>query len=137
MALPRIDYHDDPEFNIVDEEGVHHDGIEGWCASFLGFCGCGRPEDPLETVLGVLSAFEAMRAARDVKDDATANMAWEQIHRIAPTEGEYAGLGYSLLYMLDDKGLIDHGSSVHGSWLTDDGKEFLARLRKWKSGPTY
>ena len=134
MTLPKLERVDDcGEFNIRDDEGVHHDGIAGWCGSFLGLCGCGCPEEALDTALGVLSAVEARTEAWRAKDKATDEMAYEQLKRLVPFDGEYAGLGYAFMYLLDSKGLLEHGSSIGGSWLTDDGKEFLARLREWKS----
>lgn len=133
MALPKIERLEGyGEFNIRDEDGVHHDGIAGWCGSFLGLCGCGCPEETLDTALGVLSAIEVRSAAWEANDDSAAEQAYEQLNRLAPFEGEHAGLGYAFMYMLDAHGLLEHGSSIGGSWLTDDGKEFLARLREWK-----
>lgn len=38
-------------------------------------------------------------------------------------------LGLSYLYTLDSHGLLEHGSSIGGSWLTDEGERVLALLQ--------
>lgn len=46
------------------------------------------------------------------------------------TEGNrnYEALIDFVLYILNDKGFLEHGSSIGGSWLTDKGKLFLYLL---------
>jgi hypothetical protein len=39
------------------------------------------------------------------------------------------------VYVIDHCKLIEHGSSVHGSWLTQDGKDALAFLEQY--GPDW
>lgn len=39
-------------------------------------------------------------------------------------------LYYAVLMILDQFNLIEHGTSIRCSWLTEEGKEFLAAARK-------
>jgi hypothetical protein len=85
----------------------HHDG--------LGLCGCGDPD------AGIALAHELLTAFGWGFGDG----AWQRkravIGRLLPT----AGVEQVVLSTLDRAGLIDHGSSIGGSWLTDRGKWWL------------
>jgi hypothetical protein len=84
----------------------------------LGFCGCGLPEETIALLRDVLSVIESdepnYKALLPLLD-----------HKKTP------GLVYTYLYLLDDKGLTDHGSGVMACWLTDKGSELLDSLRQY------
>lgn len=73
----------------------------------LGVCGCGNPEDALALVKDLLDLapfFEDPNAVRE---------------RV----GE-PGAYHLVLSMLDTVGLIEHGGTIGGSWLTGKGEYF-------------
>jgi hypothetical protein len=52
--------------------------------------------------------------------------------------GEYVERDLSweiIAHWMDAKGLLEHGSSVNGSWLTDDGKRVLACVEACSPSP--
>lgn len=50
------------------------------------------------------------------------------VHRTFKLETEPV-LFYAVFMILDDRDLIEHGSSIRCSWLTDRGREALALMR--------
>lgn len=71
----------------------------------LGWCGCGCPEDAERCVLNLLSEIKVKTA--DVYAD---------------------DLLLCLAYTLDHAGLLEHGTSIGGAWLTEEGKMYLYLL---------
>lgn len=78
------------------------------------FCGCGNPEAAWQVIRNYLHEFSLMG------DD------WGK--RTLEIE---TGEQYIVAYLLDHLKLTEHGGSVGGSWLTDDGEEVLTFLNKW------
>lgn len=72
----------------------------------LRWCGCGDPDSAKEVVKEYLQAVKARRV--DVNND----------------------LVLCLAYTMDAAGLTDHGSSICGAWLTDEGEMFLWLLEQ-------
>lgn len=83
--------------------------------SGLGFCGCGWPDEGLALTHELLTAFswgfgEGIWQRRDAV-----------ITRLLPTDG----VRHIVLSTLDHAKLIEHGSSILGSWLTPRGKWWM------------
>lgn len=78
------------------------------------WCGCGQPNAVLERVKEVLGLLQ------DTKN-------WDYINKLM-LEDERPDLYYTFFYMLDRVELIQHGSGIHFSWLTEKGKDFLLGL---------
>lgn len=83
----------------------------------LGWCGCGEPPEILQLVKDVLLAFQI----ENWKD---------RCDKVNELLGDDTDLGYVLLYSLDHVNLIEHGSNVWNSWLSDYGKEILNCLNR-------
>lgn len=83
-------------------------------------CGCGSPELFFQAALAILEHFATEHDKRDYR--------WIYADQFR----------YLAVNALDHAGMIEHGSSVAGSWLTDAGKEALAFLREhgvtWNEG---
>lgn len=97
----------DPENNmLVGHDGCHVDNPKEylWFAVLKG-CGCGRSDDFIELAWTVLDYF-----SQDI-------MQRQSGFIYDKPENEL------LAHWLDTKGLIDHGSSIGVSWLTEDGKQ--------------
>jgi hypothetical protein len=116
----------------IDDEGLSHATLGDFVALRLGFCGCGDPDAALDLVLRVLSLVDARSSRRidggEPMDRVAARAALDEILKPETTP---EGLYWSFWYMLDDKGLLEHGSMITGAWLTEDGEEVLRMLREW------
>lgn len=100
------------------------DIYEFWKAN-LPTCGCGAPDDTCEFIYKVLCGFAD-------------GSPYDTLKKILP--GVYSGSDslekgadnyaeWFLLYRLDQIGLLEHGGSIRGSWLTDKGKELVAAMK--------
>jgi len=95
----------------------------------LRWCGCGNPEDALAFMRDI------MQVMKDGSDGNRSELgvpyeqsAWakraKQLEEMLP-----GPLGLSYLYMLDHLGLTEHGGSVGGSWLSEEGEKALELLK--------
>ena len=82
------------------------DEIQKFC------CGCGNPDLVWESIHKYLENYSL------TGDDCNKRT-------ISLDTGE----ALFLAYFLTEIGLLEHGGSVHGSWLSDEGKEVLEFLR--------
>lgn len=91
----------------------------------LGFCGCGDPEGALRLLCDTLQAF-ADRSARKLSWEAGTRKLTKILGLDHP---QYEMLGLSYLYFIDSVGLLEHGTSIYGSWLSECGEEVLEALK--------
>ena len=88
----------------------------------LGICGCGSPEDTYLVLRDVLQIqFDYIQG----------------LSTYAERERKYDALGVCglvgfVLYILDAKSILSHGSSISGASLTDLGKKYLYVLNRLK-----
>jgi hypothetical protein len=89
----------------------------------LPLCGCGCPDAVLELIKGAL-------------ENAAAFPDGPEPHKSMP---DYFGgddpIHWLATYALDKAGLIEHGSNVRWSWLTDKGHVTLNYLRDYGCEP--
>lgn len=112
----------------VDTEGCWWETAEDFIHShILGFCGCGAPQLSIRYVRDVLKHIEAVHALPrgDTRDD------WGRVYDEWKEAGKAIfsseGAEYFAYYVMDDKGLTEHGGSVPG-WLTELGLEVMEDL---------
>jgi len=80
----------------------------------LNWCGCGTPEDAREAVCKFLDAH------RDYDHKK------EKLKEYFGVESVYdEPLLLCLAYTMDAAGFTEHGTSIAGAWLTEDGKDYL------------
>lgn len=98
---------------MSDERTAYEHAEQHWLYGViygeLKFCGCGRPEDSLALIVEMLRACPWYEGA------------WEEFDQRLTTGGFQIVAG-----VLTEADLIEHGSSVGGSWITEKGKRFLA-----------
>ena len=82
----------------------------------LGICGCGNPEDAYKAV------HEIMLLIREIKEAPSKDL-YSKYSDL--TDNPYA---LTVLYMLDDREFLEHGTSIHGCWLTTKGTQLLEAL---------
>lgn len=88
----------------------------------IGLCGCGCTD---ETVGSIRDYLDAVRIHHD-----KAAGGWEAGHRLLEEKFHHGHvcddpLLQFMAYLLDDKGLTEHGTSINGAWLTDEGEVCL------------
>lgn len=106
---------DDTNFGWIDPECKE---FEDTVFDDIGICGCGDPDSVLDMLEEYLEKKSDYMSFKD---------------QIAFAEKYHEELMLFMMYIMDNKGFTDHGSSVYGSWLTDKGKHFLELLKKEKN----
>lgn len=90
---------------------VFYDNSQG-----LGLCGCGYPQaayDLVRDLLGLIPFYEDEH--------------WKAAESLT---GNIPGAHHIVLSSMERAGLIEHGSSMTGAWLTEKGKWCLAAMRE-------
>lgn len=112
---------------IDDNNGYYENALDFIQCYLFGFCICGNPELNVEYVKKGLKHI-SQKCPYDYKYKEEFNKwmdNWEK-------EGiEIFGNKKSkqfFLYWATNEGFIEHGSSIIGSWLTDEGEELLKDL---------
>lgn len=90
--------------------------LNDWVFGELGFCGCGDPAGALTFLRDTLNLMNQEFYSR-----------YAEMQKRFPD----GPLSWSYLYMLDDKGLTEHGSNIRGCWLTEKGQTILAALNAY------
>lgn len=83
----------------------------------LHLCGCGCPEDAYNFCRDVLAAFDRRDRTKEWID---AENAVKDIIMKRPDEAAHV-----IAHLLSHMRLLEHGGSVGGSWLTDDGARIV------------
>ena len=105
-----------------DPTHVHPGFAEGGptVAEELGWCGCGSPDDVDRMMLAYLTNINERWTTR--KDEGDPHYGW----RATPGLSEDAET--LIQYIADSLDWTEHGGSVGGAWLTDDGRLALHNL---------
>lgn len=80
------------------------------------WCGCGDPESAADSFREIMEMFQE----DDRNGYTSVHVNYERFKAYSEKHGE--GLTYCILYWLTGMGLIEHGGSVGGSWMTDLGR---------------
>ena len=90
----------------------------------LGWCGCGDPEAVMREICKYLYIVHFHNGYDEL---------CKKFKEAFGVEDIYGNpLLMALAYAMDAAGFTDHGSSIGGAWLTDEGKMFLYVLRNNK-----
>ncbi|MCM1295160.1 MAG: hypothetical protein NC311_06435 [Muribaculaceae bacterium] len=120
------------------DNSCDHDLID-MCSSFFLFeilpiCGCGLPEITMETICDYLDIVEIRHTKSD--DPMNRYSGFDKARKLLREKYkvEYESddpLLQFLAYAMDEVGLTEHGSSIHGAWITDLGRmcKYALRLR--------
>ena len=103
------------------------DDLQHLCALFLdsdglGICGCGDPETVYALVRGIMALTPLYEQAEGERSNSG------KVRDLCGTEGAF----YLILYTLDRARLLEHGSSISGSWATLKGTHYLELMRKFE-----
>lgn len=102
---------------LIGPDGAHYENEHQACHyALLKLCGCGSPEDAYNFCRDVLACFDRRGKGDWIQaEDAVAAIIKER-------PGDAAHVIAHLLTHLD---LLEHGGSVGGSWLTDNGARIV------------
>lgn len=89
---------------------IFYDNTQG-----LALCGCGNPEAAYDLVRDLLSLMPLYEDAR-----------WRTAEALT---GNIPGAHHIVLGAMERAELIEHGTSLHGAWLTPKGEWCLAAMR--------
>jgi hypothetical protein len=98
--------------SYTDEEGYYWENYWEYIENKLGLCGC-IDEDITDDIFSVLLQL----------GESSGSVYYTNFTIEGPDK--YKEL---ILHLLDSKGLIEHGGSIRGSWLTDEGREVVKKL---------
>lgn len=116
-------------YDYLGPDGCSYDSaLEAFGIGALGFCGCGDPEGMAELARDYLRWLNACPGldAVPIWSISLETVAYEDWRARKPEMTDREEL--LLAYLLDDKGLTEHGGSVYGAWPTDEGNAWLERL---------
>lgn len=98
----------------------------------LGWCGCGDPEAVMREICKYFSILDWRDSIRHYEREMY-NKLCKKFREAFGVESIYDNpLLMALAYAMDAAGFTDHGTSIGGAWLTDEGKMFLYVLRNNK-----
>lgn len=124
--------------NNVVSKGCREDWYEEYLIdelmSFFSYeimdmCGCGCPEDTYELIRRVLNVRYDWYIDK-IEYEEIKKRYKEDLHLDTEDTLHYGALQF-VLYILDSSGILEHGSSIGGCWLTDLGKMYLTVLNAW------
>ena len=92
-----------------------HERFEDVVFNDIGLCSCGDPDAVLDMLQEYLEAKQEW-------------MPYEKQKEFASEHAE--DLMLFMMYIMDDKGYTEHGTSVFSCWLTEEGRELLEMLKE-------
>ena len=104
----------------------------------FGVCGCGIPDECIDAMAGLLESAQKWQEQplqfdfSKPKDPDAPPALYEAVHSL-----DRETLEYIAMYHLDKMDLIEHGTSIGGSWPSENGKEALELWRKYKAPPVF
>ena len=111
------------------EEYLIDELIDFFSFEIMNMCGCGCPEYTNELIRKILIIRSEWRDEKLSYDDVIKRYKTD-LDLYNENDNHYGTLQF-ILYMLDAHGIVEHGSSVGGCWLTDLGKMYLTVLNAW------
>lgn len=108
---------------LAGPDGGHYSNEHQACHyGLLHLCGCGSPEDAYNFCRDALACFDR-RGCHDeppTREWIYAEDALTELINKSPKQAAHV-----IAHLLTHLGLIEHGGSVGGSWLTDDGERIV------------
>lgn len=131
-----------PECNMVYNNEIKMGCREDWYEDYLigplmdffsyellDMCGCGRPECSYELIRKILTIRSEWQnnklSYEEVKERYKSDL------NLDTDNDNHCGTLQFILYILDANGLVEHGTSIRGCWLTELGEMYLKVLNAW------
>ena len=122
----RADGYEDPETHVWSE--TLGDLLQ---SQIIGHCGCGQPEENLQLVHDMLTISEEYKKKNNI------NLTLDEAHKTYEERMDkfknyicenWERFYYFFFYVMNDKNIMEHGSSVPG-WICD--QNFMEALNIW------
>ena len=109
----------------IDKKGLTWSDAASVMGNVFGFCGCGSPDEAMKYMRDVMRLVNLKRPEEIPWDDwyKTQRQKADDLFKGSP------GAEYAAYYILNEKNLTEHGSSVPG-WLTRKGEDVLVDLEE-------
>lgn len=112
------------------KEQTIYEEYEKLVFSDLGICGCGTPEETIEMIVEYLKHNIEYKNKYKIEKDFDKvykeDKEWEE--RFIEENKELLFL--FMLYILDDKEFMEHGTSVYSSWVIKKGEKLISLFEK-------
>lgn len=122
------------EFNLIEESNaldkaelkkISNAMILNLRYKVLNFCSCGRPDNISYMIRDVLKAIQKKSENLELNVENARELYDKEIMSICGTNTPHSLIYEFMLNVLDSVGLIEHGSSLTGAWLTSYGENML------------
>lgn len=108
---------------LIGPDGCHYENEhQAVHYGLLKLCGCGSPEDAYNFCRDVLACFDR-RGCHDTPPTKEWIMAEDAVAAIIKARPDQAA--HVIAHLLTHLDLIEHGGSVGGSWLKNDGERII------------
>ena len=92
----------------------------------IGMCGCGRPDEVKQFL------FDLLENHRQYKDDEITYEVMSEKRKEIIKSVDTDIIFEIIFHVFENAELLEHGSSVYGSWFTEKGSNFLKLLAEFK-----
>ena len=110
-----------------------NDELEDLIYGELGICGCGCPDEVVEMIVEFLKRKIEYREKIMNSRESHFKIYDEEDKWLNEFKEENKGLLYTFfLYMLNNKGFMEHGTSIYSSWVDEKGKKLIECFEREK-----
>ena len=114
------------ELNTYTEDTLVDECLSFFSNDKIGMCGCGVSEDTDEVIRKLLTIRKEKYEDKISYEESIKR--YESDLNIDMDDNNHYGLWQFMMYVLDNAGILEHGSGIGGSWLTKEGKMYLYLL---------
>lgn len=111
------------------EESLIDPLMDFFSYELMDMCGCGCPDYTYELIRKILIIRYEWQNKKLSFDEAKERYK-SDLDLDYYNENQYGALQF-ILYVLDARQIVEHGSSIGGCWLTDLGEMYLEVLNAW------
>ncbi|HBF7899059.1 hypothetical protein KLL36_11800 [Clostridioides difficile] len=121
IKLKEMNIYDNYQLKKIASKMILHLRYE-----IMDFCGCGSPEDISFMIKGVLTTIQNKEKNCNLEYTERCYIFEIEFNNVCGIIGSKNNLIQEfILNALNSYGLLEHGSSIWGSWLSDYGKQIL------------
>ena len=111
------------------EESLVDPLMDFFSYELLHLCGCGTPEDTYEIIRKILTIRFEWQSRKTSYEEVI--MRYKDDLKLDSNNSSHYGILQFVMYILDHNGILEHGGSINGCWLTNLGEMYLTVLNAW------
>ena len=111
------------------EESLVDPLMDFFSYELLHLCGCGTPEDTYEIIRKILTIRFEWQSRKTSYEEVIRR--YKDDLKLDSNNSSHYGILQFVMYILDHNGILEHGSSIGGCWLTNLGEMYLTVLNAW------